>query len=163
MITRIIGDRSAKRRGQRCALRLLDCARSVIANLINVIMRQRVVGVEPNVLRDREAQAQAAAALSALERGLLELVHVLMEEVEASGEVAVEEPWFRKAQIDLEPFGRAPNLEPQKLTIAKQVALCEADVADNTFVSRIAGAERELAGRLLDQLNVQDDTVWGRA
>ena len=54
------------------------------------------------------------------------LVDVLVEEVEASREVAVEEARLGEAQVDLHALERARQLQPQELAVAEQVALGDA-------------------------------------
>ena len=86
-----------------------------------------------------------------------------MEEVEAGGQVAVEEARLGEAQVDLQALERAGQPQAQELAAAQQVALGDGDVADHAFTGRVAGAERQLAGRLLHHLDVEDDAVGRRA
>ena len=86
-----------------------------------------------------------------------------MEQVEAGREVAVEEARLGEAQVDLQALERAGQLQAQELAVAHQVALGDADIADHAFARRVAGTERELARRLLDQLDVEDDAIRARA
>ena len=85
-----------------------------------------------------------------------------MEQVEAGRQVAVEEARLREAQVDLHALERARQPQAQELAVAQQVALGDADVADDAFAGRVAGTERQLAGRLLDQLDVEDDAIGRR-
>ena len=55
------------------------------------------------------------------------------------------------------------SLQAQELAFAQQVALGDADVADHAFAGRVAGTEGQFAGRLLDQLDVEDDAIRRRA
>ena len=86
-----------------------------------------------------------------------------MEQVEAGGEVAVEEARLGEAQVDLQALERAGQPQAQELAVAQQVALGDADVADDALARRVAGAERELTRGLLDQLDIEDDAVRRRA
>ena len=89
-------------------------------------------------------------------------IDLLVEQVEARGEIAIEEMGLGEAEIDLGALEAAREAKPDILAFAHQVALGDADVADHAFARRVAGAEGQLAGRLLDHLD-HDDHAVGRA
>ena len=139
---------------------LLDGERGAVADVEDLVARQRVVGLHPEVLGQREAEADAATGLRLLKPDVAASeVDVLVEQVEAGGQVAVEEARLGEAQVDLQALERAGQLQAQELAVAHQVALGDANVADHAFRGRVAGAERQLAGRLLDHLDVEDDAI----
>ena len=76
-----------------------------------------------------------------------------MEEVEARREIAVEEMRLGEAEIDLSALKASGEAQPDILAFAHQVALGDADVADHAFARGVAGAEGQLAGRLLLHLS----------
>ena len=84
-----------------------------------------------------------------LVRGHVGEIDLLVEEVEARREIAVEEMRLGEAEIDLGALEAAGEAEPDILAFAHQVALGDADVADHAFAGGVAGAEGQLAGRLL--------------
>ena len=142
----IASDASAARRRSRC------CDERVVASVIH---RFSAIG------KPRRSVPPVVWLLEA--RLASVIVDFLVEEVEAGGEVAVEEARLGEAQVDLQALERAGELQAQELAVAEQVALGDADVADDAFSRRVAGAERQLAGRLLDHLHVEDDAVGRRA
>ena len=130
---------------------------SKISSLLEPIAQAhlRVVG-------DGKAQAEIAAGVALAERGHIGQIDLFVEEVEARGEVAVEKIGLGKAEIHLGALKAAGEAEPDILAFAHQVALGDADVADDAFARGVAGTEGQLAGRLLDHLDHDDDAV-GRA
>src|SRR5690606_30378653 len=91
MVACVVRERRPDGRGESRALCFLNCFRCTVANIKNLVVRQRIAGRHPEVLGEWEAQAQAAARLAALERRLARLVDLLVEEIEAGREVAIEE------------------------------------------------------------------------
>ncbi len=129
----------------------------------DLVARDRVVGLHPQLLGQREAEAHAAAGTTAVEARLAALVDLLVEQVEAGREVAVEEARLGEAEVDLQALERAGQLQAQELAVAHQVALGDAHIADDAFSRRVAGAEGQLARRLLDQFHVENDAILGAA
>ncbi len=164
MVARIIGEAGAPGRRPRNALGLLDRLRcDAVIDIVDLAARDRVAVGQPQVLRQRERQAQRPTRGHAAEGGHLRHVHVLVEQVEAGRHVAIQEARLGEAQIHLQALGRASQPQAQELPLAQQVALGDADVADHAFARRIASAEGQLAGRLLHQLHVEHDAILRRA
>ena len=101
------------------------------------------------VVGDGKTQAEIAAGGALLERGHIGQIHLFVEEVEARGEVAIEEIGFGEAEIHLGALKASGEAKPDILAFAHQVAFGDADVADDAFARGVAGAEGQLAGRLL--------------
>ena len=161
MIARIVDDRCTDRRREISTLirSFLDGARSIAVVVVDIVIRERVVGVHPEVFRQRETQPEATARLAALERRLAHLVDVLVEQVETSRHVAIKEARFSERQVDLEALHGAADLQAEELTVAEQVALRDAHVTDHTFTGGVTGTERQLTRRLLQNFHVDDDAV----
>ena len=100
--------------------------------------------------------------LRCLNEATLLKIDLLVEQVEARGEVAIEEIGFGEAEIDLGALKASGEAKPDILAFAHQVALGDADVADDAFARGVTGTEGQLAGRLLYHLDHDDDPV-GRA
>ena len=56
-----------------------------------------------------------------------------------------------------------PTDDPQIVAAAEEIPLRQRDIADYSVAARIANAERELAGRLLDHLHDHDHAIVGGA
>ena len=54
------------------------------------------------------------------------------------------------------------SLQAQELAFAEQIALGDADVADHAFAGRVACAEGQFTGRLLDHIDVENDAIRRR-
>src|SRR5690606_3147013 len=164
MVARVVRERRSDGRGESRSFRLLyRLRRSNLINIENLVVRQRIAGRHPEVLGEWEAQAQAAAGLAALEGRLARLVDLLVEEIEAGREVAIEEARLGKAEVDLEALQRPAKPETQELAIAQQVALGDAHISDHALVRRVAGAEGQFTGGLLLNLDIDDHPVMCRS
>ena len=115
------------------------------------------------VLGQRVAGAERAARVALVERALGLEVGLGPEEVEAGREVALQEVGLGEAELDLLAALREGEAGGEILAAAEQVALAQADVAEHAVRGRVAGAERELAGRLLGDVDVDDHPVGGAA
>src|SRR6185312_4874922 len=81
------------------------------------------------------------------------------EEVEARGEVAIEEVRLGEAEIDLLRQISDRRVDAQILAASQQVALVDADIGERTIRGRIADADLEFAGRLLLDIDMDDRLV----
>src|SRR5690606_3100082 len=100
------------------------------------------------VLAEWRAQAHSTTSPRVLEGLVIVPLRDAIEQIEAGREVPIQEPRLREAQINLQTLQRAAELQAQELALAHEVALSEADIADNAFLGRVAGAERDLTRRL---------------
>ena len=108
------------------------------------------------------AGAQRAAIGGLDITGELRVIALQGEDIEAGGELAIEEVRLGEAQIDLARAKGDRRIEAQILALAEQVALMDADIGERTVRGRIADADLELAGRLLLDIGM-DDRLVGRA
>src|SRR3546814_15663042 len=81
--------------------------------------------------------------------GALVVLALHPEQVEAGGDVAPEEVGLGERDVVFRRARGPGHAEPQVLAAAEQVALTDADVADDRVHRGIADAERDLSGRLL--------------
>ena len=86
-----------------------------------------------------------------------------VEEIKTGCQVAVHEPRLGEAQVNLQALERSAELQAQELALAHEVALGEPDVADDTFLRGVAGTERDLTRRLLDDRHIENDAVLSGA
>ena len=159
MVARVVGQAGPDRGRPVFAGRLLDRARRSGLHVGDLVVGEGVGVRQPQVLRDRKAEPQRAAGRARAELLVGGDGRDLVEHVEAGGEVEIEEARLGEAQVDLQALRRAGQPQAQELAAAQQVALGDGDVADDAFAGRIAGAERQLARRLLHHLDFQDDAV----
>jgi hypothetical protein len=124
---------------------------------------ESVAHAELRIIGNWEAKPQIAASVALPERSDVAKVDLLVEKVEARREIAIEEVRLGEAEVELRPLEASREPEPDILPLTHQIALGNADVADHALARGVAGAERELAGRLLLHLDNEDDTVGGAA
>ena len=80
MVPRIVGEAGSDRRGQSSALGVANGPRGGLrVNVVDVVVRERVGRVEPEIIRQREAETDAAAFFPALVGRCRRLVHVPLQ------------------------------------------------------------------------------------
>src|SRR5205085_3761005 len=92
------------------------------------------------------AQCEAQAAI-AVGGDILAVVR-RPEQIEARGDVAIQEIRLGEAEIDQGAQGAERQAEAQILALAEQVALTDRDVTQDAGGRRETGAERDFAGAL---------------
>ena len=90
------------------------------------------------------------------------VVDHLVTEVETGGKISAQEVGLGEAQVDLALRARQRETEAQVLAAPEQVAFPDADVAERSHAGRKAGAEGQIAGRLLLDRDT-DEGLVGRA
>src|SRR5260221_10718587 len=107
------------------------------------------------------AQREADAAVVVRRHGLAVVGGT--EDVETRRHGTVHEVGLGEAEIDQGAQRAERNAEPQFLALAEQVALLDRDVAQDARSRRVAGAEGDVAGALLDHLDLEIGLVRRRS
>ncbi len=136
---------------------------ALLIDIEDLITRNRVRRLHPEIFGDREAETQRCAHLLLIEPGFVLIVEFFVEEIEARRQVAIKEARFRERQVDLHALERTGECQAQELSVAEQVALGDRHVADHAFTRRVTRAEREFARRLFFHHHVEHDAVGSRA
>src|SRR6185295_12044911 len=111
---------------------------------------------------DREPGGQHGA--DRLLRELPDVADVLLEQVEAAGDVAVEEERLAEGERVVLRARTGLHREGEALAAAEEVGGLERQLAEEAFELRHAGAEGELVAVLFLELQLQIDFVllaWG--
>src|SRR5262249_49779882 len=82
---------------------------------------------------------------------------------EAGREITIEEAGLGEGEVDLSALKTSRETKSDILALTHQVTLGDADVAYDTLARRVACAEGQLAGRLLLELDGEDNPVWAAA
>ena len=129
----------------------------------DLLLVGRIAQRERQVLAQRQAKSQAAAECPVLVGLVVGLVRLLGEQVDAEQHALVEEVGLGEGQF--EPARILPVLDRRLgvLTATEQVALGDAYLGEEAFGGRIAARDREFAGRLLLDVDIDHDPVGRRA
>src|SRR2546425_9332369 len=141
----------AKGRGQR---------RIVLFQVADRVTADTVLGVPAPVFEEGVAEAQTATQLVVV---VLREVARRAEQVEASGQRAVEEPGLGEADDTLLGVGAETQTDRGLPSTAQEVALGEIDRAEEAVHRGEAATERKDAGRPLLDLEVEDHLGLGGA
>src|SRR6185312_7269318 len=115
------------------------------------------------LLRQAEAEAEIGAdGLGAV--GQVVVGEILApEQVDAAGHAIAEQVWLDEVQFDAARVLPVADRRLGILAAAHQVAVGDADFGDEAVGGRIPAGDRELAGGLLFDIDIDDDAVRRRA
>src|SRR5262249_20148242 len=121
-------------------------ARCIVADIGDIVAPQRIAQQMAQMLAQVISRPEAAAQRLLLVRAFAFEIDRAVEQIEAGGDVAIEEVRVRVAQIQFGP--PAGKVEPQAniLPSAEEIALAQANIADRAFGGGVACAQRQLAG-----------------
>ena len=159
----IVGDGLPDLRQQRFALLLPHELRGVGRDVEDLAVGE---GVGPGLaqpLVEGVARAHREAGPPLAVVGDRDEVALDVEEVDAGGEVAVEEGRVGDRDVHLAAPLRQGSVDARVDAGAEQVALAQAHIGQHAGIRRIAAAERDLAGGALRHLGVQHRAVRRRA
>ena len=140
---------------------LLHGKRGIVGHVIDLLALESIAQTHLRVFVEREAESEIAAGVALIERGDTLKIDLFVEYVKTRGEIAIEEIRLGEAEIDLGAVKASRETEPDILAFAHQVALGDADIADDAFARGVTGTEGQFAGRLL--LDLHHDDRPGRA
>ena len=123
----------------------------------------RIARLDREILAQRDAEAEAAAdRLLPVDvgRGRVDL---LGEKVDAERQPVVEEIRLAEREFDAARALAVGDGGARGLAAAEQVALADRDFGHEAVRRRIAARDRELAGRLFLDVDVDDHAIRGRA
>src|SRR5215207_3673924 len=120
---------------------------------------QRVAQRHADLFGDRQADAELAADDPVFVAGAPRLVGVLREHVKARGHAVAEEVRLGEREVDATAALAEATRKADKLASSEEVRLRNRELADDAVRSRVAARDRECAGRLVFDLDVDDDAV----
>src|SRR5882757_9623041 len=161
-IAGIPGDRLGNFRDHRRAGVQLDDLRGKGLHVVDLGLAQGVADGLPRVLgvgpAGTQREAQAAVAVGGDRLAVVRRT----EEVEARRHGTVHEVGLGEAEVDQGAQGAERQAEAKLLAFAQEVAFLDRDVAQDARCRRIAGTEGDVAGALLDHLNLEVGLVGRR-
>src|SRR6185437_15267019 len=118
------------------------------ADVVDAVLAERVLHRLTQCSDDLIAGAEIAADRELVEAGEVLIVALDGEDVEASGNVTVEEIRIGEADVALLRAERRQRVDAQIETFAEQIAFVDPGVDQRTVGRRETDAEGEIAGRL---------------
>src|SRR5690606_10694388 len=129
--------------------------------VLNLLIGDLVVDLEVDLFVDRQTDAQTATDNIKIERALIGRVASAAIDVEAGADPAAEEIGLGEGDVEraLVILKAGADREAEILAAAEEVALGHGQFGDEALRGRIAAGDRELAGGVLLDIDVEDHAV----
>src|SRR5690606_17340166 len=162
-VARVVGQGLAQKDRQRTGFLVLDELGGVVSDVLDLVLAPGQAHAVAPAFGQGIVGAQGAAGRALVERALALEVGAAPEQIDAGRELAVEEVRLGEAEIDLLRARRDGEVGLDRLAAAEEIALDQPNVAERPVRGGETGAERQLAGRPLRDLDFDAGLVGARS